>query len=197
LIRVFTPYFASFEYSNKKYAATLDRGVVVYTTPRDDFPEHDLELISGFREAFNIGQRFTVIREYGFPTLMRDVEGLALSLGALAVHMGLEESVSGALRRFRPKLLREESRLIPQFKGGVYLDGEGGFERVSLGDDLRVIAVRRNGSVSYIPTRRAQLVSNVMELVAELSAGNVKVYSTNTLGTTVYITGGDDRKPVI
>jgi len=197
LIRVFTPYLASFEYSNKKYVATLDRGVVVYTTPRDDFPEHDSEVISRFREAFNIGLRFTVIREYGFPTLMRDVEGLALSLGALAVHMGLAESVSSALRRFIPRLLREEPRLLPQYRGGVYLDGEAGFERVSLWDDLRVIAVRRNGSVSYLPTRRAQLVSSIMELVAELSAADVRVYSTNTLGTTVYVTGGDDRKPAL
>ncbi|MEM0271349.1 MAG: hypothetical protein QW514_02255 [Thermoprotei archaeon] len=197
MIRVFTPYLANFEYSQKKYLATLDRGVVVYTTTRDDFPEHDAELISSFRKAYNFEQHLTVIREYGFPTLMRDSEGLALSLGALAVHMGFEERVSAALRRFTPRLLDGQSRLLPQYMGGVYVDDGGGLKRVILDGDLRVVAVKRDRSVSFLPIQRAQLLSSVMELVAKLSAANVRVYSTNTLGTTVYVTGGGDRKPTL
>lgn len=192
-IRVYTPYLAVFELDHKRYHATLDRGIVVATTPRDDFPEHDAEMISSFRAAFKIAQNITVMREYGFPTLMHDLDGLALCLGALAVHLGLAPRVSEAIKRFSPKTLGSQG-LLHQYLGGVYVEGERGFEPAKVDQSLRIVAVKRGGSVEFIPTPRHRLVSSVMELVAKLPASNIRVYSTNTLGTTVYVTKSWDQK---
>lgn len=194
MIRVFTPYLAAFEFGDKKYLATLDRGIVVATTSRDDFPEHDAEIISSFRAAFKTTHHLTVIREYGFPTLMHDLDGLALNLAALAVHMGFAERVSEAIGRFAPQLLQSERSVVHQYRGGVYVeDGDGGLRSAELDGSLRIVAVKRDGRVQFIPTPRSSLVSKVMELVTELPASDVKVYSTNTLGTTLYITKSPDQ----
>jgi len=183
---------AQFELGGKSYIATLDRGITVATSLKDDFPEHDAHIVSSFRAAFSNSGGLTVIREYGFPTLMHDVEGLALSLGALAVHLGYEERVSRALEKFAPNLLSDRA-LQKQFWGGAYVMVDGVFEPVKLDDSLRIVAVRRSGAIRFEPTPRPSLVSKVMELVAQLPASEVKVYSTNTLGTTVYDTGTPSR----
>jgi hypothetical protein len=196
MIRVYTPYLATFGYDDKRYLATLDRGVVVTTTPADDFPGHDAPIISDFRRVFGFSGGLTVMREYGFPTLMHDLEGLSLSLAALAVHLGFEETVSGAIRRFNPGILGSKTKLMYQYLGGVYLeDADGDLKPHRADGDLRIIAVRSNGSISFMAVRRDSLIETVFQLVSRLSASNVKVYSTNTLGTTVYVTGKHDSRP--
>lgn len=187
MIRVFTPYLASFELGGKTHLATLDRGIVLVEAVRDDFPEHDEHLVSRFRAAFNLSQRFMVVREYGFPTLMHDLEGLALCLAAFAVHLGLAKRVSEALQRFAPQLAAKAS-VRAQYFGGAYVEEAGGYRPTVLDESLRIVAVKQGGSVRYIPTPRQNLVSKVGELVAQMPASNIRVYSTNSLGTALYFT---------
>lgn len=187
MINVFTPYLAKFELNGKPCLATLDRGIILSTAPKDNYTELDSVLIERFRAVFALNKCLAVTRENGFPAQLFDLQGLALNLAVFAVNAGLSGRVSTALDKFCSGLPFKKGELQSQFEGGSY-ELCGAPKPVELGEQLRIIAKKGDAGVRFYVTSKQELVSMVVKLTADTSADNVKIYAPIKIGTTIYET---------